>query len=142
MLHRGTVALALVALAGGCQQAGGAHLDQYNVELREKLNTCHELDPQVSNEVIFVEVLGSEGVLHLGGELSFPVLVEPDGLHTDFVETDHTNVDGHHVVCKRLTKLELSIQDGAINGTYERLRAAAVDAAARVRASSTDGEAS
>jgi hypothetical protein len=113
--------LLLVALAA-CPAGGGSTLDQYNVELREKINTCRELDPQVASEILFVTHHGDQGVLHLGGELSFPVRFEDNAIHAEFVEADHASVAGRHVVCKRVTRLELVVENGAVSGTYERQR--------------------
>ena len=71
-------ALALALLAG-CPPVATTQLELYDVELREKVNTCRELDPQVSKEVIFIERYGRTGVLHLGAERAFPVDISADG---------------------------------------------------------------
>ncbi|MFH1807730.1 MAG: hypothetical protein ABIJ09_03240 [Pseudomonadota bacterium] len=113
--------VSLLALSA-CAQGEGSVLEQYAVELREKINTCRELDPQVSSEVIFVTHHGTQGVLHLGGELAFPVRFGDNSIEGTFTETDHATVAGRHVVCKRVTTIELVVENGVVHGTYERQR--------------------
>lgn len=113
----------LALLASACPKPPpGPTLQIYNVELREKINTCRELDLQVARETIFIEDLGDRGVLHLGAERTFPVELSGAAITGELVESDHTQVDGHHIVCKRLTRIELSSQEGQLKGTYERQR--------------------
>lgn len=101
-------------------------LRSFAVELREKINTCRELDPQVARETLIFEDWGEQALMHLGAEHVFPLHVkgtaQAQKLTGDFVESDHTQVSGHHIVCKRLTKIELDIKGHEISGTYERQR--------------------
>ena len=101
-------------------------LHSFAIELREKINTCRELDPQVSRETLVFEDWGKQALMHLGAEHVFPVQVDKSSqthkIMGDFIESDHTKVSGHHIVCKRLTKIELEIKNGTISGTYERQR--------------------
>ena len=98
----------------------------FAIELREKINTCRALDPQVARETLVFEDWGEQALMHLGAERVFPLQVKgaakAQKLTGDFVESDHTTVSGHHIVCKRLTKIELDIKDIEISGTYERQR--------------------
>ncbi len=103
----------------------------YKVEMREKINTCRPVDPQVANEMIVVEDWGDKALMHLGAEHVFPLhRADKTGAgkdvqgkwQGDFVESDHTKVDGHHLVCKRLTNIELKITADKISGSYERKR--------------------
>ncbi|MBN2358225.1 MAG: hypothetical protein JXR83_02150 [Deltaproteobacteria bacterium] len=119
------VALPLALALASCSQTvvgGGTALERYDVELREKINTCNELDPQVARETIFIERFGKQGVLHLGADLAFPVKIEGGAISGRFLEADHTTVGGRHVVCKRMTAIDLAVKEGAIDGTYDRKR--------------------
>lgn len=115
----------IVAATAACSQSvvgGGTTLERYDVELREKVNTCAVFDPQVSRDTIFIERHGTQGVLHLGAELSFPVKLDGPAVTGSFLEADHTSVEGRHVVCKRLTTIDLSIKDNTLSGNYDRKR--------------------
>jgi len=107
---------------GSASGSGGTVLELYDVELRETLNTCREQDNQVAKETLFLERFGDRGVLHLGAERSFPVELAGEAVSANFLETDHATVAGRHVVCKRLTRIDLSLKEGRVNGTYERKR--------------------
>jgi len=108
-----------------CSQSavgGAAAIERYDIELREKVNTCSEFDPQVSRDTMYLERHGKQGVLHLGAELAFPVKLEGGAISGSFLEADHTSVAGRHVVCKRMTTIDLSIKENTISGTYDRKR--------------------
>ena len=101
-------------------------LSIFAVELREKINTCRPLDPQVARETLVFEDWGDQTLMHLGAERVFPLQVkktpQQQKLKGDFVESDHSTVNGQHIVCKRLTKIDLEIKDQQISGIYERQR--------------------
>ncbi len=99
-------------------------VERYGVELRQKVNTCGPVDPQVAFDTFTVWRTGDAALIIAGTDRVFAVRAD-DGksgavLSGKIVEPDPAKAGGRAVVCKKNTLVDLEVAGDRLTGSYTR----------------------
>ena len=96
----------------------------FDVELRQKTNSCGPLDGQIAKDTFALLELEQTAVIYAGTDRTFAVSRQKEDKRTllkgTLTEPNFAKKGKKRVLCRRITEVELEQQGDRLSGTYVR----------------------